>query len=312
MTQSAVSRRDYAWDRDSLDPTSVRVSLPAGAIAEVEGNRSMLAGLEIVDAPAALPHFPCLTAALESIRETFIEDAPGFCVIDGSSTSSLTEDERRGFYLLCIEMLGRTLSQNAAGDHIVEVFDRGQPFSAGGRYHQTNASGVLHSDSPQWPVVPDYVALLCVRTAMKGGESKFISAYSVVDRLQQEHPGLVDELSRPFLFDKRGDFAAGEAPVTPAPIVSTVEGRLHFRYLRSYIDSGHRLSGVPLTKRQTAALDALDEVLAREQLVVSLRMEPGDMQFLNNHFVVHDRWPFVDHNEPERRRLMLRAWLQRR
>ena len=312
MTESAVSQPDYAWDRDSLDPTSVRIALPTDAIAEVESSRSRLAGLDNADAPEALKHFPRLAAALDSIRDTYIENAPGFCIIDGSSTAFLTMVERRALYLLCIEAFGRTLSQNAAGDHIVVVVDRGQPFSAGGRYHQTNASGVLHSDSPQWPVVPDYVALLCVRTAMQGGESKFISAYCVLERLGQEHPDLVDELGQPFLFDKRGDFAAGEAPVTPAPIVSTINGRLHFRYLRSYIDSGHRLSDVPLTGRQTAALDALDEVLRREELVVSLRMEPGDLQVLNNHFVLHDRWPFVDYDEPERRRLMLRAWLQRR
>ena len=312
MIKPVVTQREYQWDRESLDPASVRVALPANAIEEVEGNRSLLAGLGTAGATDALKQFPRLAASLESIRHTFIENAPGFCVIDGTSTASLTTEERRGLYLLCIEALGRTLSQNAAGDHIVEVFDRGQPFSAGGRYHQTNASGVLHSDSPQWPVVPDYVALLCVRTAMRGGESKFISAHSVLDRVRREHPGLIDELSQPFLFDKRGDFAAGEAPVTAAPIVTMVDGQLHFRYLRSYIDSGHRLTGVPLTERQTAALDALDEVLSRDDLVVSLRMEQGDMQVLNNHFVVHDRWPFIDHDDPERRRLMLRAWLQRR
>jgi len=310
--KSILGQCDYEWDRESLDPKSVRVALLADAIDEVEGNRSLLVGLDITCAREALTQFPRLAAGLESIRGSFIENAPGFCVIDGSWTALLTDEERSALYLLCIEAFGRTLSQNAAGDHIVEVFDRGQPFSAGGRYHQTNASGVLHSDSPQWPVVPDYVALLCVRTAEQGGESKFISAYSVLERVRREHPGLVDELSQPFLFDKRGDFAAGEAPVTAAPIVTTVDGQLHFRYLRSYIDSGHRLSDVPLTDGQTAALDALDGVLSREDLVVSLRMEPGDMQVLNNHFVVHDRWPFIDHDEPERRRLMLRAWLQRR
>ena len=310
--KSILGQCDYEWDRESLDPKSVRVALLADAIDEVEGNRSLLVGLDITCAREALTQFPRLAAGLESIRGSFIENAPGFCVIDGTSTAFLTDEERRGLYLLCIEALGRTLSQNAAGDHIVEVFDRGQPFSAGGRYHQTNASGVLHSDSPQWPVVPDYVALLCVRTAMRGGESKFISAHSVLDRVSREHPGLVDELSQPFLFDKRGDFAAGEATVTGAPIVTTVDGQLHFRYLRSYVDSGHRLSDMPLTDGQTAALDALDGVLSREDLVVSLRMEPGEIQVLNNHFVVHDRWPFIDHAEPERRRLMLRAWLQRR
>jgi hypothetical protein len=42
-----------------------------------------------------------------------------------------------------------------------------------------------------------------------------------------------------------------------------------------------------------------------------LRMDfqPGDMQFVHNHSLLHDRTGFVDHPEPERRRHLLRVWL---
>jgi alpha-ketoglutarate-dependent taurine dioxygenase len=290
----------------------VRVHLGAGALAEIDARREVLASLDLGNVEDALPAFSVLAHELESLRRERIEGAPGFCIIDGSGLRALDEPQRRGLYLLTARLLGSMLRQNAAADQVVEVFDRGRPLAEGGRYHQTNASGVLHSDSPQWPDVPDYVALLCVRASLRGGESKFISGYSVLKRLQERSPGVVHELYGGFLFDKRGDFAAGEAPVTAAPIFRWAGDELHFRYLRAYIDSGHALMGAPLTVAQVQALDALDAVLADDELVVKAWMAPGDIQVLNNHFVVHDRTPFEDHPEPARRRLMLRTWLRRR
>lgn len=309
----AISRAPisaFEWDRATLSPASVRVHFSEAALAEL-GAAPVLAHVDKANAAEFLPTFPALARDIEALRRERIENPPGFCIIDGAGLRRLTQEAQRGAYLLIAQMLGSLLKQNAAGDRIVEVFDRGQPLEAGGRYHQTSASGVLHSDSPQWPEVPDYVALLCVRAARQGGASKFISGYSVLKRLQHRAPEMLDELYGDFLFDKRGDFAAGEPPVTRAPIFRWRDGELHFRYLRAYIDSGHRLHGIPLAETQTRALDALDAILQDESLVVTEAMGPGDIQILNNHFVVHDRWPFEDYAEQERRRLMLRAWLRR-
>lgn len=38
-------------------------------------------------------------------------------------------------------------------------------------------------------------------------------------------------------------------------------------------------------------------------------LQPGDMQFVHNHALLHDRTAFVDWPEPERRRHLLRLWL---
>jgi hypothetical protein len=304
-------RLAYEWDRSSLTSDAVHVSLSPAAVSEAEKAKSVLSAVDTRTATDLVECFPVLAGEIETLRRERIDGPPGFCIIDGMSSAGLDGEQRRGLFLLLTTSLGLLLPQNAAGDQIVEVFDRGAPLQAGGRYHQTNASGVVHSDSPQWPAVPDYVTLLCVRAARGGGESKFISGYSVLRRLEEVAPGAIDELRNDFLFDKRGDFAAGEPPVTAAPIFDWVGDELRFRYLRAYIDSGHRLMAIPLSDAQTRALDVLDSVLADGSLVVADAMAPGDMQVLNNHFVVHDRSPFEDFPEPERRRMMLRAWLQR-
>jgi len=58
------------------------------------------------------------------------------------------------------------------------------------------------------------------------------------------------------------------------------------------------------------ALDVLDELLSRRDLRVEFDLKPGDMYFINNRWVLHNRTAFEDHPEPERRRHLVRLWLQ--
>jgi hypothetical protein len=38
-------------------------------------------------------------------------------------------------------------------------------------------------------------------------------------------------------------------------------------------------------------------------------LRAGDFQFLNNHLIMHNRTAYVDDPEPERRRHLIRVWL---
>jgi hypothetical protein len=40
-----------------------------------------------------------------------------------------------------------------------------------------------------------------------------------------------------------------------------------------------------------------------------MRLAPGDMQFVHNHTMLHDRTGFEDWPDPDRRRHLLRLWL---
>ena len=83
------------------------------------------------------------------------------------------------------------------------------------------------------------------------------------------------------------------------------------RYLRYWIEAGHEKIGAPLTREQKTALDVLDETLNRRDLRVEFDLKPGDMYFINNRWTLHNRTAFEDHAEPERRRHLVRLWLQR-
>jgi alpha-ketoglutarate-dependent taurine dioxygenase len=64
-----------------------------------------------------------------------------------------------------------------------------------------------------------------------------------------------------------------------------------------------------LSPAQRAALDAFIGQALREDLQLGMALEPGDIQLLNNSVILHARTGFIDHEEPERRRHLLRLWL---
>jgi hypothetical protein len=64
-----------------------------------------------------------------------------------------------------------------------------------------------------------------------------------------------------------------------------------------------------LTRAQIEALDLLDELANDPALHLMMELQRGDMQFVHNHTILHDRTAFEDWPEPERKRHLLRLWL---
>jgi hypothetical protein len=56
-------------------------------------------------------------------------------------------------------------------------------------------------------------------------------------------------------------------------------------------------------------LDLLDELANDPKLNLMMDLEPGDIQLVHNHTILHDRTAFEDFPEPERKRHLLRLWL---
>ncbi len=80
--------------------------------------------------------------------------------------------------------------------------------------------------------------------------------------------------------------------------------------MRFYITKGAEVAGVPLTAEDIEPLDCLDEVMRRPNLALTFEMERGDMQFVNNVFILHSRAEYQDHPEIERKRHYMRLWLK--
>ncbi|MEM9209486.1 MAG: TauD/TfdA family dioxygenase, partial [Pseudomonadota bacterium] len=172
------------------------------------------------------------------------------------------------------------------------------------RIYQTAERQTFHTDST------DVVGLLCLVQARRGGESLLVSAESICNRMRQEAPDLLACLFEPVATDRRGETPVGCDPWFTIPVFSWHTDRLTVMYQRQYIDSAQRFAGAPrLTTKQIEALDYFDRLANDPDLHIRMQLAAGDIQFVYNHALLHDRTGFEDYDEPDRRRHLLRLWL---
>jgi hypothetical protein len=74
--------------------------------------------------------------------------------------------------------------------------------------------------------------------------------------------------------------------------------------------TAEQLPGVPpLTQLEKDAINKVAELSVREDLGFDVMLEAGDWLLLSNHTVFHTRAAFEDWAEPEKKRLLLRKWI---
>jgi len=216
-------------------------------------------------------------------------------------------DERKAgtiFYGLGCH-IGSPRSQNAKGHTLGHVRDLGMKSSdPNARIYQTNERQTFHTDST------DVVELLCLKTAKKGGLSLLVSASAIFNEMHRQRPDLLELLLQPIATDRRGEVPEGMLPYMLIPVFSLHEGYLTVFYQRQYIDSAQRFDDAPrLTPMHVEALDMFDRLANDPKLNLSMQLEPGDMQFVYNHALLHDRTGFEDWEGPAQKRHLLRLWL---
>jgi hypothetical protein len=156
----------------------------------------------------------------------------------------------------------------------------------------------------------DVVGLLCLQPAKSGGLSQIVSSVTVYNEVARRRPDLEPLLHERWYFDRYGEERVGERPWFAAPIVSGLPDRFRFVYLRWYIDKAQRHPEVPgLTDAQVELLDLIDELTQDPQLHLDMDFTPGDIQLLANRTILHSRTAYEDHDDPARRRHLLRLWL---
>ena len=235
----------------------------------------------------------------------------GFVLLDRIPLDHYSHEEAKLAYWLIGQFMGQPFEQNVKGTSLYDVRDVGGDLSKGSRFSVTNARTSFHTDGSFNQVIADHVGLLCLYTAKTGGESQMISAYSLHNRLIERNPDLLEVLYQPFHVDRRGEFKKGESPTSQQPVFHWDGNELTMRYLSYYIQEGHREVGLPLSDAQQEALGAIEDLLEKEDLLVEFSVEPGQMLFCNNHWILHNRNAYQDHGDPELRRHYVRLWLLR-
>lgn len=298
-----------AWVGPEIqDDSSWIVEFPTQALEEIDAALASVEdkGLSI---PFGKEDFPLRQGAefLSQIPH-ILEEGLGFALVRGIDRSRYTAAQCESIYWGIGVHLGTPISQNTRGHLLGHVRDEGRSFDdPTARGYQTSAKMDFHAD--QLPV--DVLGLFCVRAAKEGGESALVSVEAVHNALLAEQPDLLEVLYEPFNLDWRGEEPEGDRPWYTSPMFSYTDGKVTSRvtsrqYFQSVIRYGEELA---LTDLQREALDAVQEIANRPELRLSMLMEEGDMQFLNNHAILHARTAFQDHDGPDLKRHLLRMWI---
>lgn len=293
-----------AWTSDDLKrDESWKVTLSADALRDIDAalKNARGRGLALRDLKRADFPLDSFGAQLRAIGEE-LERGRGLKLICGLPVDKYTEDELALIYWGIGTHLGLPVSQNSKGDLLGHVRDEGVTLSdLRARGYQTRESQGLHIDNC------DVVGLLCLRTARSGGISQVVSSMAIYNELLRRYPWYVSVLYEPFAIDMRGQERPGDSPVWYRPIYSYYDGHLSCGVNFTYMRSAEAKTGVPLSAVRREALEVM-ETIAYE-LCFEMEFKPGDMQFLNNYVILHDRTPYVDWDEPEKKRHLLRLWL---
>jgi alpha-ketoglutarate-dependent taurine dioxygenase len=236
-----------------------------------------------------------------------------FAIVDRLPIAEMDANEATSIYWLLSSMVSRPVAQKLDGTLIYDVLDTGQEAlpGSGVRPDKTSIEIRFHNDNAYNNTPPDYVGLLCLRQAMRGGHSRVISFHSAHNALLTRHPNHLPRLYQPFWFDRQREYHPGESAVFAAPVFEN-PGELKARFSVHQINSGYTLRGEPVDTEGAAAIAAMFEIVEEDGLSVDFDLEPGQMQFVDNRALGHSRTAFVDYPEAERKRHLVRLWMRDR
>ena len=196
--------------------------------------------------------------------------------------------------------------------HLYDVRDEGGSyFDKPIPVSQTRYTTSFHTDSARRETLPICVGLMCLQDAL-GGDNQVASAALVHERMCSEVPELVEHLYRDYV---RDIVTPGTEPTHTAllangfPVFQKRDGgeAITLRYMRYWIEKGAERAGATLERGDIEAMDWLDAAFADETVHSQFHLEPGDLLFVDNRDIAHNRTPYED--LPGQRRHLVRLWL---
>ncbi|MFF2432722.1 TauD/TfdA family dioxygenase [Streptomyces sp. NPDC058107] len=287
-----------------VDSDDWRVELSAVHQAELLAAVSAVesAGLGLADFSREDFRLPTLGPLLHRLVDELM-DGRGFVLLQDTPVDGLSERQCEILALGVGRHVGRTVPQGA-GKHLQHVRDLGVAPSDSTSYSYQHSGRLGYHADPN-----DVVALLCIRPAKSGGLSCIVSSVAVHNEVVRTRPDLAEVLYRPWWRDRRSGDGPDSFYESPVYTVDSA-GALSTSYGPDYMRSALRGAHVPpFTPAQLEAMELLDRLNNDRRFMLAMDLRAGDIQFLNNHVTLHSRTEYVDHPEPERRRDLVRLWL---
>lgn len=298
------------WRGPELEPADYVYRLDSTEIDEICRVRDDLIARDVslgaVD-PESAP-MPVLAGTVANWVDR-LENGIGFVVVRGLDIGGWSEREAGLAYYALGRQLGVPVKQNSQGHLLGHVRDTGKDIftDPGARGYQVRIALPFHTDTST-----DLLSLMCLQTAKEGGESALAPLQTIYNEILARRPDLIDTYYEGFDFDCRDEEHPDGGPFYTRVLASVgSDGRLSLRHNSGYARSAARRFDecAELTPQQDELLSLVDLLAQDSAIHVRFGLEQGDIVFINNYVVAHSRSAFEDHEEPERKRHLLRLWL---
>ena len=300
------------WRAETLLDNDGLIELDANCQAEIDRAATELAvnPLPVEVLKVSDVEMPSCQATMARVRVQ-LEDGIGFAVVDRLPVERFDRDISRKLYWLLMSMTGRPVAQAWTGTMVYDVLDTGKKSTAGSgiRSSKTNGGQSYHCDNT-FNLPPDFVGLLCLQTAKKGGTSGLISLETVYNLLLEEFPEYLPRLYQPFYYDRQGEHAPDDLRWSYKPVFESDGDRINAYFNPRRVEHGYEMRGLEMDDETRRAINALQRVSERSGLGKDFIFERGQIQIVNNKRLAHRRTAFRDWPEPERRRHLVRMWLR--
>jgi len=301
--QHVPAGHKMVWRGGDFTKDDIAFDLGARHAAALEDVLLRVRRKDLADiAPEDCRH-PALDADLAKVFLA-IQEGRGIVIVRGIPVAGHSvEDVGRMFWALGAHF-GRGVSQSARGDVLGLVQDETPPGGEeSARGYTSRRELSLHVDLAQ------IVGLMCVRQARAGGYSQYAAGLAIHNEIAAIRPDLLPVLYRGFPYHRRGEEAPDAPCITPydIPVFSVKDGEMSIFMVREILNAAFRELKRAFTQEEIEAIDLFRATAQRLQF--ETRLEAGEASFLNNYTVMHARSEFDDWDEPERKRLMLRLWL---
>jgi hypothetical protein len=285
----------YGKDQSQENDWIIHLSAEQQAELARAANQVRSCGLKLEEARRADFSLPTLAPVLARIKRELYAGR-GFVLVRGLAISNHSVDEMGTIFWGIGTCLGTGVAQSSAGDRLGHVINRGST----DRYYTAGGAIEFHMD----PV--DVVGLLCIRSALAGGQSRIASAAAIHNVMLAERPDLLQLLYRGFHCSRRGH--GDQVTEWRVPVYAPNAERLESYFLPITIRQAAE-EGFPLAADEQEAIAYLQAVATRPGIYLDMDFQPGDFQLLNNRSIFHARTDYQDHPDPDLKRHLLRLWL---
>lgn len=243
---------------------------------------------------------PVIVELMSEVRDIIL-NGTGVVLLTGLTRASYTDEQMERIYWGLGTHLGKGLPQSRDLDMLGYVQEEEENPMARG-YRSSAALG-MHTDAFE------IVGLMCIQRAEEGGESSLASALTMHNRILEERPELLLALYEGYYFTLQ-ELQFTDRPTTAekVPVFSSKNGVVSVNAASGYMRSAARLRGEEFPADLDEALKYFDALANRPDVRAEFMLEPGDMLLWNNYTHLHSRRAFK--NSPERKRLLLRLWLE--